>query len=99
VLVISPSQRIDEIAARHQHELPTTIRALLASIGVQGHGRQASGSALVSYLLFVNGYLNELMALGRADTLARQQEVLDFFHDGGSGRTLGQPLGADFDNS
>jgi NTE family protein len=81
VLVVSPSQRIDEIAAQHQQELPATIRALLGSVGVHGQGRQASGSALVSYLLFVGSYLHALMDLGRTDTLARRDEVLAFFQD------------------
>ncbi|MBN8506404.1 MAG: patatin-like phospholipase family protein [Burkholderiales bacterium] len=79
VLVISPSQRLDEVAARHQQELPRPIRALLGAVGVQGQGREASGSALASYLLFVPGYVNELMALGLADTLARRDEVCAFF--------------------
>lgn len=37
------------------------------------------GGALASYLLFEAGYTRELMALGRADTLRQQSEVLRFF--------------------
>ena len=78
-LVIAPSQRLDEIAARHVEELPTTVRALLRGLGVSGSGRAAQGAALASYLLFEAGYTRELMALGEADVAARRSEVLDFF--------------------
>jgi NTE family protein len=37
------------------------------------------GAALASYLLFESGYTQELMALGRADTLAMRAEVCRFF--------------------
>ena len=78
-LVIAPSQRLDDIAARHIHSLPPPIRALLRGVGVGGQGVQARGSALASYLLFEAPYTRELMALGEADTVARQDEVMQFF--------------------
>ena len=78
-LVIAPSQRIDEMAARHVHHLPGPIRVLLAGAGVGKTGKQTQGSALASYLLFEAPFTQELMALGRADTLARQDEVAAFF--------------------
>jgi len=78
-LVIAPSQRLDEIAARHVEELPGTVRGLLRGVGVSGSGRSAQGAALASYLLFEAGYTRELMALGEADVQARRGEVLDFF--------------------
>jgi NTE family protein len=79
VLVISPSQRLDDIAAKHLGALPLPIRAMLRGVGVEGIGRQARGAALASYLLFEAPYTQELMALGVADTLQRRENVLRFF--------------------
>lgn len=78
-LVIAPSQRLDDLAAKHQHMLPKPVRALLRGVGVSGQGRSAQGAALASYLLFEPGYTGELIALGEADATARRDEVLAFF--------------------
>ena len=74
VLVISPSQRLDHLAARHAHALPWSVRALLRGIGAMNQ----NGGALTSYLLFERSYTNALIDLGYADTLARRDEVLRF---------------------
>jgi len=79
VLVIAPSQRLDDIAAKHLGELPSPIRAMLRGIGVQGRGDDARGAALASYLLFESAYTRELMALGVADTMQRRDDVIAFF--------------------
>jgi NTE family protein len=79
VLVISPSERLDDIAAKHLGSLPLPIRAMLRGVGVSGQGDDARGAALASYLLFEAPYTRELMALGVADTSARRDEVVAFF--------------------
>lgn len=79
VLVIAPSRRLDDLAAEHQGSLPPTMRGLLRSVGVQGEGQGASGSALTSYLLFEPSFTGELIMLGMSDTLARRAEVQRFF--------------------
>lgn len=78
-LVIAPSQRLDDIAARHVNALPTPVRALLRAVGVEGSSGEVRGAALVSYLLFESAYTRHLMLLGEADTLARRDEVAAFF--------------------
>lgn len=75
LLVIAPSERLDDIASRHTSSLPKPIRTMLGGIGAT----EARGSALASYLLFEASYTRELMQLGRQDTLARKEDVLAFF--------------------
>ncbi|MDQ2927746.1 MAG: patatin-like phospholipase family protein, partial [Pseudomonadota bacterium] len=79
VLVIAPSQRLDDIAAKHLAELPLPIRAMLRGLGVSGRGDDARGAALASYLLFEAPYTVELIELGVRDTMARRDEVRAFF--------------------
>jgi NTE family protein len=79
LLVIAPSQRLDDIAGRHLESLPTPVRALLRGVGVSGQGHDARGAALASYLLFEEPYTRELVKLGEDDTMARRSEVIRFF--------------------
>ena len=79
VLVIAPTQRIDDIAARHVASLPAPVRAMLRGVGVSDAAAETGGSALASYLLFEAPFTRELIALGLADTLARRDAVAGFF--------------------
>ncbi len=74
VLVIAPSKRLDHLAAIHAKSLPWPVRALLGGIGAMNK----KGGALTSYLLFERPYTSALIDLGRQDTLARREEVLEF---------------------
>ena len=76
-LVISPSERLDGIAAQYVGALPKPVRALLEVLGA----RRGNGAGLASYLLFESAYTSVLIDLGFADTLARQDEVLRFLTD------------------
>jgi NTE family protein len=75
LLVIAPSERLDDIATRHIGSLPAPIRTMLSSIGAT----EARGAALASYLLFESTYTCELIRLGQRDTFARKSDVLAFF--------------------
>jgi len=74
VLVMTPSEPLDTIAVRHVRSLPWTIRFLLNTVGAMRRG----GANLASYLLFEQGYCQELIALGYHDTIKRRDEVEAF---------------------
>ncbi len=73
-LVISPSERLDHLAARYAKRLPRSLKLLLSGIGAMNR----SGGALTSYLLFEQPYTRALVDLGYADTMARKSEVVTF---------------------
>ncbi|MFC5474373.1 patatin-like phospholipase family protein [Paraherbaspirillum soli] len=77
MLIISPSEQIDDIACKHIDSLPVPIRVLLSGLG----GTDAHGAGLASYLLFESGYTRDLIRMGKKDTWARQDEVVNFFSD------------------
>ena len=78
VLVLTPSQPLEEIAVKHVRSLPFAIRFLLRSVGAMRRG----GANLASYLLFEQGYCRELIQLGYNDTLRRREEVEAFLAGG-----------------
>lgn len=79
LLLISPSQRLDDIAARHVGRLPPAVRTMLGGVGVSVKGADVKGSALASYLLFESSYTCELMNLGYADAQKQRSEICTFF--------------------
>lgn len=73
-LIISPSERLERIAAEHAKSLPWAMKMMLGGIG----GMNRRNGTLTSYLLFEKPYTRALIDLGYADTMARSQEVGDF---------------------
>ena len=74
VLVIDPSQDLQQIAVKHIVSLPRNLRFLLRILGAFNN----KGSSLVSYLMFEKDYCRELIELGYADASARKLELIEF---------------------
>ncbi len=74
-LVLRPSQDLGKLAADEYGRFPAMLRYLLKGIGATGH----AGEDLLSYLAFEPIYLKRVMDLGHADTLARREEIEEFF--------------------
>jgi NTE family protein len=89
MLVIAPSERLDDIAARHIQSLPQMMRMLLGAIGAT----ETRGAALASYLLFESTYTCDLINLGKRDAFARRADVLTFFNADQAAQQA-QPLAA-----
>ncbi len=70
-LLIQPSEDLREVANRHMHRVPASVKTLLKGIGAWGPGR------LPSYLLFEAEFCRELIDLGYRDGMARRDEVCE----------------------
>ena len=79
LLVIAPSERLDEIAVRHASQLPGTVQNLLRVLGSSQSTGIGQSGAFISYLLFESAFTQELMALGRKDARAKTAEIHSFF--------------------
>ncbi|RTL46725.1 MAG: patatin-like phospholipase family protein [Burkholderiales bacterium] len=75
-VIIAPSERLDDMAARHIHRLPRSVQRLLRSTGVRDGRRE--GAALASYLLFESAFTQELLALGEQDGMAQRDALASF---------------------
>jgi NTE family protein len=80
-LMIAPSRSLDDLALEHLDELPRAVRTLFRVLGVSPRKVEAGGGALASYLLFEAGYTQDLIALGRADSMSHAEEVIAFFKE------------------
>lgn len=75
LLEISPSESIDDIAARHARELPASLKFFFNSKG----RRQKNGAGVLSYLLFERGFCRDLIQHGYDDAMKQKDEILRFF--------------------
>lgn len=73
ILAITPSRSLKAVALEHISEMPRSLRwIILRQSPTNSVGR------LDSYLLFEQGYINALIELGYADTMAKKNEVSAF---------------------
>ena len=75
LLEISPSESIDDIAARHARELPRSLKFFFKTNTVG----QKSSSGVLSYLLFERGFCRDLIQHGYEDAMKQKEEILRFF--------------------
>jgi len=73
-LVLRPSQDLGKLARDEYLRFPGMLRYLLRGIGAGSH----AGGDLLSFLAFEPSYIERVMELGHADTMARRAEVEEF---------------------
>lgn len=79
LLVIAPSERLDDIAARHIDALPAAIRSLLGGVGATSGKQSSRAEVLASYLLFEAPFTRDLIKLGYADSIRMKADICRFF--------------------
>ncbi|WP_373084737.1 patatin-like phospholipase family protein [Sneathiella sp.] len=75
-LVINPSRDLKKIALNYRGEMPRSLRWIVAR-----EGKSEAVGLLESYLLFEPGYIGTLIDLGYKDTMARGEDILEFFRE------------------
>lgn len=78
LLVIYPSADLGALAAEQFTRFPRALQYMMKGIGAS----EAHGSDLTSYLAFDPAYTRPLLDMGRADALARREEIEAFFAGG-----------------
>ena len=73
-LIISPSQDIADIAIRHYQKLPRSFRIALKFVGLDG----GNSRRFISYLMFIEDFCQELIALGYRDAMAQREQLKAF---------------------
>lgn len=73
-MIVNPSHNFDTIANEFYFDMPTAIRWLLRSVGINEH----TESSLVSYLLFEQNYTRRLIDLGFEDGINRLDDIKAF---------------------
>ncbi|WP_350282350.1 patatin-like phospholipase family protein [Nitrosomonas sp.] len=76
-MVITPSERIDELTQAYASSLPRPIRYFFHAAGAMG----PKGSAMLSYVLFEAPFCRALIDLGYRDTLRQRDEVFAFISE------------------
>jgi NTE family protein len=71
VVFLTPTEDPRQVAARHMHCLPPSLKALLRIMGAT----DVAGAQLASYLMFEGEYTREMIALGYRDAMAQGGEI------------------------
>lgn len=74
-MIVVPSRDLRDVAEEHEHEMPSSVRALLRGVGGRSDG---GANRLVSFLLFEQGYTQALIKLGYDDAMANRDQLEAF---------------------
>jgi NTE family protein len=75
---LTPTEDPRQVAARHLHCLPPSLKVLLRIMGAS----DLAGAQLASYLMFEGNYTRDMIAMGYRDAMAQGDEIRRLFSDG-----------------